>query len=47
MKEVIEKILDDFAKEYSQVNFDSQALRQMLAEYVVEKLNELPDLNDL
>ena len=47
MKEVIEKILEDFAKEYTQVNFDSPALRQMLAEYVVEKLNELPDLNDL
>lgn len=47
MKEVIEKILEDFANEYSQINFESPALRKMLAEYVVEKLNELPNLNDL
>ena len=40
MKEVIEKILQEFANNYNQINFDSAAAREILAEFIADKLND-------
>ena len=40
MKEVIEKILHEFSCTYKQINFDSAAAREILAEFIADKLND-------
>ena len=39
MKEAIEKILTEFACNYKQINFDSPAARELLAEFISDKLS--------
>jgi len=39
MKETIEKILREFASNYYQINFDSPAARELLAEFISDKLS--------
>ena len=39
MKEAIEKILHEYACTYKQINFDSAAAREILAEFISNKLN--------
>ncbi len=39
MKEAIEKILQEFAYNYKQINFDSPAAREVLAEFISDKLS--------
>ena len=39
MKEAIEKILTEFAFNYKQINFDSPAARELLAEFISDKLS--------
>ena len=39
MKEAIEKILKEFASNYKQINFDSPAAREILAEFISDKLS--------
>ena len=38
MKEVIKKSLDEFADKYDQVNFDSDTLRDSLADFISGKI---------
>ena len=42
MKEAIEKILTEFACNYKQINFDSPAAREILAEFISDKLSGTP-----
>ena len=39
MKEAIEQILTEFAYNYKQINFDSPAARELLAEFISDKLS--------
>ena len=39
MKEAIEQILTEFAYNYKQINFDSSAARELLAEFISDKLS--------
>ena len=39
MKEAIEKILTEFACNYKQINFDAPAAREILAEFISDKLS--------
>ena len=39
MKEAIEKILSEFASNHKQINFESTAARELLAEFISDKLS--------
>lgn len=45
MKEAIKKILQEFASNYKQINLDSPAAREILAEFISDELsgNDLED----
>jgi hypothetical protein len=39
MKEVIEKILEEYSLNNKQINFESVVARSLLADYIVKKIN--------